>query len=104
MKTKTSNSLRVEADLSQGADYLYIDDVGGGRVRVEVGHSCVVFMNKVVPVEFVTAAIVHALHDKDVMGRDHPRTPKEFLAEFYNNYDRDYVEKLVGAVEETRRG
>ena len=94
--------LFLDATLSGGSDYASIQDLGDGTVRLEVGHSCVVYMRQVVPVEFLTAAVVSALHPRDIMTGVHlsEQSPQDFLRDFFRTYDEMYVKSLVDAVGE----
>lgn len=52
-------TIRIEGN--NGGDYLEIKPLEGNLVRLEVGHCCVVTIEHIVPVEFITAMLTDAV-------------------------------------------
>ena len=50
---------------NKGGDYLALEVQEDGRVFIEVGHCCVVFVRKIVPVEILTSVLGQALTQPD---------------------------------------
>lgn len=55
------------AEGNNGGDNIQIQSLPDGRIGLKVGHQCVYFVDAVVPVEFLTAAITYAV---DKLGID----------------------------------
>lgn len=51
---------RMEGD--NGAEYLIIQETKPGRVFIEVGHSCVVYLRAEMPIEMITSALADAVN------------------------------------------
>lgn len=58
----------IDADGNKGGDILTIYDNCDGTVHLWSGHCCVVTINKVVPVEFITAILSQVMleHNNDI--------------------------------------
>jgi hypothetical protein len=60
------NKIAVEGNLA--GDFLEIVDQGNDTVHIKCGHCCVIVLDAVVPVEFLTALIFQAMinHDDNI--------------------------------------
>ena len=83
------NTNRLHLEGNNGGDYLVIEPLPDGRIHLEVGHCCVVDIDHIVPVEFITsvlsAAVIEHGSVQAVMGA--------------MRWDHDYTEHLVAQVE-----
>ncbi len=53
--------MRIEGN--NGGDYIDIEPIKGNVIKLEVGHSCGVYLRLIVPVEFMTLAIAKVMDD-----------------------------------------
>jgi len=88
MKKQATNVNRLCLEGNGGGDYLTMEVLPDGRVSLEVGHCCVVMINHIVPVEFITAALSRAVEDNG---------PKEMLEQI--GWSKDFTDKLTAQVE-----
>lgn len=56
-------TLRIEGN--NGGDYFEIEPIKDNLVRLRIGHCCVVSIDHIVPVEFITATLTESIlrHD-----------------------------------------
>lgn len=78
MPKHTQPTIRIEGN--NGGDYLEIKPLGGNLVRLEVGHCCVVTIEHIVPVEFITAVLTEAVlkHESIQAAIKATEWPKDF--------------------------
>lgn len=75
---------------NKGGDYLALEVQPDGRVFIEVGHCCVVYVRKIVPVEILTSVLATALTNPD---------PTKWELDWDSTFqDSDYADGLRGKV------
>lgn len=81
---------RLYAEGNNGGDYFDITLLDDDTARLEVGHCCVIYIDEVVPVEFITSALAKAVCDKDV---------KEFIKGV--GWTEDFTKSLISKIKST---
>ena len=84
------NPNRFYIEGNNGGDYLVIEPLPDGRIHLEVGHCCVIGIDHIVPVEFITSVLSAA-----VIEHGSVKAVMESM-----RWDRDYIEQLVAQIEE----
>ena len=80
----------MESEFTHGASYVSFEPWGDGLFLLEVGHECVVTIRKIVPVEFVAAALTKAAdHNGGIIG---------FLDKEYADYSETVKDSILAAV------
>ena len=91
------NTKTLYLEGNNGGDYLRLESLDDGTVRVDCGHCCVPMFDAVVPVELLTTLIAQAVlehpHPKDLMEHlwpgEHGRVLAEKVADGLNTTWRD---------------
>lgn len=83
-KRDPQNGYRDEGN--NGGDYLVIEKLKDGMAYVEIGHSCVMTVSKVMPVEVLTSILSRVFFNGD---------PKvEDMIEWGGSYKKDLLSKI----------
>lgn len=63
MKKKQEFEGFIYTEGNKGGDFIQLENLEDGMVHLKVGSCCVLLLNKVVPVEFITGIIKNAIFD-----------------------------------------
>lgn len=65
LKKKEAFNGFVYAEGNNGGDYIKIENKKDGLIHLEVGSSCIVLLDKIVPVEFMTGVLNNTMFEND---------------------------------------
>jgi hypothetical protein len=90
------DSIRLEGN--KGGDYIEIHEREDGRIHLKVGHNCLVTIDHIVPVEFLTLILG---------GMTMSHNPVDLLSKLEKKYgihvwDAKYMAQLVSQIEPAR--